>query len=191
MTSTCICFCFYLMNSYDTSPSLKQLYKVYNRHRHPRSLQLRLGLNRLVPMPPLRKVRPHLVPRHVHRRRVLDRARHRHRPRKLAVHRILRQLAQHPPQRLARARLGDHALALDDAAERGNGADLLAHQRLDLGRQLVGGDGRRGMVAGGERDKGKGQLALEGVGDADDAALGDEGMGRYGLLDAACFVSFM
>lgn len=37
-----------------------------------------------------------------------------------------------------------------------------------------------------EGDKSKGELALDGVGNADDAGLGYKWMGGNGLLDTAC-----
>ena len=47
------------------------------------------------------------------------------------------------------------------------------------------------MRGRGERDEGEGEVAFEGVGDADDAAFGDEGGGGDGLFDCACVsVSF-
>lgn len=148
--------------------------------------QLSLGLDSLVLMATSVKVLLDLGFGHVHNRRVLDGARHRNVLFKVTVHRILDQLAQHAPQRLAGPRLGDHALALDDAAQRRNGADLLAHRLLQLLGQLVVGNGRGRVVGCGERDEGKGELALEGVWDADDAALCHEWVGGDGLLDSAC-----
>jgi hypothetical protein len=73
---------------------------------------------------------------------------------------------------------------LDDAPQRGDGTDLFPDESLDLMRDIFGGDGGGGVRRGRERDEGKGELALEGVGDADDAGFGDEGMGGDGLLDA-------
>lgn len=46
------------------------------------------------------------------------------------------------------------------------------------------------MVWGGERDEGERKLAFEGVGDADDASLGDERVRGYSLFNGAfVFVS--
>ncbi|KFY88928.1 hypothetical protein V500_06040 [Pseudogymnoascus sp. VKM F-4518 (FW-2643)] len=102
------------------------------------------------------------------------------------MHRILQQLPQDPPQRLARARLGDHILPLDRASEGCNRADLGAYQALDLGEDRRGGRGGGGVSGRGERDECEGEVALEGVGDADDAAFGDEGGGGDGLFDCSC-----
>lgn len=41
------------------------------------------------------------------------------------------------------------------------------------------------MRGGGEGDEGEGEVAFEGVGDADDAAFCDGGVGGYGLFDRA------
>lgn len=47
------------------------------------------------------------------------------------------------------------------------------------------------MFRGGEGDEGKGELALDGIWDADDTCLGDEWMRRDGLFDSACVIVSM
>lgn len=132
-----------------------------------------------------REIRPHRVPRRVHDAGVLDRRRHADRLVDLAVHAVLEQRAQHAPQRLAGARLGDDGRRgrrrADQATQRGDGPDLRAHARLDLGEQLgvVERAGRR------RHHKGKGQLALELVGNADDRRFRDLRVRGDGLLERA------
>ena len=135
--------------------------------------------------PFLLEILSHLLPRHLHDARILHRRRHLHLLRKLAMHRILHQLPQHPPQRLAAPSLGDHAFALHHPPKGGDGADLLADVLLDLFVEVGGGDGGRGVGRGGEGYEGEGEVAFEGVGDADDAALGNGRVGGDGLFDGA------
>jgi hypothetical protein len=139
--------------------------------------QLRPLLGRLVNLCPLLlEVLPDLPPRHLHRRRILHRRRNLHLLFEFPVHRILHQLPQDPPQRLATAGLGDHAFTLDHATERGYRSDLFADQLLDFFDQLIGWDGRGGVVGCGERDEGEGEVAFQRIWDSDDAALSDCGM---------------
>lgn len=132
-----------------------------------------------MPLPGLAKIPPHPLPRNLDNPNILHRRRHIHHLVHLPMHRILHQLPQHPAQRLAGPRLGDHAPALNHAAQRGDGADLVADERLDLGQELRVGNG----LGGG--DKGEGEVAFECVGDADDAGFGDERVGGDGLLEGA------
>lgn len=130
----------------------------------------------------------------------------------VGVHGVLEQLAQHAAQRLAGPRLGDHAFALDHAAEGRDGADLRAYEMLYFGEELGRGDGGGRVVGGGEGDEGEGEVAFEGcvegggslviglvkagdgeiplgtltVRDAYYAAFCDLRVGRNGLLDCAC-----
>lgn len=76
-----------------------------------------------------------LPPCSVHHTRIFHSAGNANAPIKLAVHRILHQLLQHAAQRLARPCPWDDPLALHNAAEGCNRADLSAHQALDLRRQ--------------------------------------------------------
>lgn len=96
--------------------------------------------------------------------------------------RVLEQLAQDSPQRLARARLGDHALAPDHPAQRGDGANLGADKLLDLLEQLFV---RFDIAVFRSADEGERKLALEGVGDANHACFGDERVACDCLLERA------
>ena len=133
-----------------------------------------------MPLPGLAKIPPHPLPRNLDNPNILDRRRHINRLVHLPMHRILHQLPQHPAQRLARPCLGDHAPALNHAAQRGDGADLAADKLLDLGQELRVGNG----LGGG--DKGEGEVAFKGIGNADDTGFGDERVGGDGLLEGAC-----
>lgn len=83
--------------------------------------------NSSMPPPRLLKILLHFRPRHLHHCRILHRARHRNWPLKLTPHAIFHELPQYSPQRLAGPRLRNHAFPLDDAAQGGDGTDLLAH----------------------------------------------------------------
>ena len=122
------------------------------------------------------KVVPDPDARDVHHAGVLDRRRHRDGLVELAVGGVLDELAEHAAQRLAGARLGDHAAALDQAAERGDGADLGPHEPLDLAQEL------RVRDVPARAHEGEGHLALERVGDAHHAGLGHQGVARDGLF---------
>jgi hypothetical protein len=134
----------------------------------------------------LLEILPNLIPTNLHDTGVLNRSRDLHLLIELAMHRVLDQLSQDAAERLARARLGDHAFALDHTAQGGDGADLRAYEILHFSEELVGGDGGGGVVGGGERYEGEGEVAFEGVGDADDAAFCDGGVGGDGLFYGAC-----
>lgn len=67
-----------------------------------------------------------LSPRHINNSRVLHRRRDIYLLLKLPVHRILQQLTENTAQSLAASGFGDHAAALNDAAEGRNGAYLSA-----------------------------------------------------------------
>jgi hypothetical protein len=62
------------------------------------------------------------------------------------------------------------------------GADQLLH----FGKEEVGRDGGGGVIGVGERYEGEGEVAFEGVGDADDAAFCDSAVGGDGLFYGAC-----
>ncbi len=136
--------------------------------------------------PLLLEILPDPTPCHLNHARILDRRGNLHFLVEIAVDRVLDQLSKHPPQRLARPRLGDHPFALDHAAQRCDRTDLLPHRLLDALEQFVGRNGRRGMVGGGEGDEREGKLSLQGVGYADYAAFGDVGVRRDRLLDGTC-----
>ena len=74
---------------------------------------------------------------------------------------------------------------MDHAAEGGDGPDLVADELLDFCEEGGGGDGAGGVGGGREGDEGEGEVAFETVGDADDAAFGDGGVGGDGLFDGA------
>src|SRR5579885_2277510 len=109
----------------------------------------------------------------VQNRRVVDGGRH---GPGLAVGDLLDGAAQD----LARARLRQ-PLNRDGEAERGDRADLVAHQLNDLPLDLL----RRAVDAGLEHDEAARHLALELVLDAEHGALGDVGVGGQHLLHAA------
>lgn len=67
----------------------------------------------------------------------------------------------------------------------GDGADLLADVLLDLFEEVGRGDGGGGVCGGGDGNEGEGEVAFEGVGDADDAAFGNGRVGGDGLFDGA------
>jgi hypothetical protein len=127
-----------------------------------------------------------LLPRHLDNRNVLDSRRHLHLLRKLPMHGVFQELPEDSPQRLARPRFGNHAFPLDDAAERSDAADLGPHQTLYLVEELLFRHGGHRVVRHRERDEGERELALQGVGDADDASFGDLRVAGDGLLDASC-----
>lgn len=92
--------------------------------------------------PLLAEVLGHLLPRHRDGGGVLDGRGPLDLGVVVLVHRVLHELAQDPAQRLARARLRDHPLPLDDAPEGRDPADLPLHALLDLARELCVGDRR-------------------------------------------------
>lgn len=121
--------------------------------------------------PFLLEIRPHRTSCCLHYRRIFHRRGHADRLVDLAMYAVLQQLAQYPPQRLAGPSLGNNGLGIgrraNQAAERGDGADLGADELLDLGEEL-------GVVElarrGGEYES-KGKGAFEGVWDGDDAGF--------------------
>ena len=74
---------------------------------------------------------------------------------------------------------------MDHAAKGGDGANLLADELLDFFEEIVGWDGGVGVVRRGEGDEGKGEMAFERVGNADNTAFGNGRMGGDGLFDGA------
>jgi hypothetical protein len=75
----------------------------------------------------LLKVLSQFSTRNINHRAVLDRARHHHVFVVVAFNGMLNKLAQNTSQGLTGSRLGNHALALDYAAERGDGPNLFTH----------------------------------------------------------------
>lgn len=136
-------------------------------------------------LPPLLKILPHLLPRNLDNSHILNRSRDLNPGVEIAVDGIFQQLSQHAAEGFAAASLGDHAFALDHAAQSGDGADLVADGGLDGVEELGGGDCGGGVRGCREGDEGEGEVAFESVGDADDAAFGDGGVGGDGLLDRA------
>ena len=123
----------------------------------------------------LPKILRNLLPRHLNDRRILHGSRHLDLLIKLVMHSIIQQLPQNSPERLTGASLRYHTLTLDRTTEGSDGADLAADETLDLFEDLVGDDGRVGVVVLGEGDEGEWELAFEFVGDADYATFGDLG----------------
>ena len=104
------------------------------------------------------------------------------------MYRVLHQRTQHPTQGFPAAGFGDHTAALHDAAEGGDGADLVADEGLDGGGEGGGGDRAGGVGLGGvvgEGDEGEGEVAFEGVGDGHDTAFDDGGVSGDCLFDGA------
>lgn len=127
----------------------------------------------------------HPSPRNLHNLRILNSRRHANRRIKPSRHRMLHQLPQHPSQRLPAPRLGDHPPALDYPAQRGDGANLLTDERVDLAEEFGWHVGRQGVLAGARCDEGEGEVALELVWDADYACFGDGRVGEDDLFDLA------
>lgn len=90
---------------------------------------------------PLLEILPDLLPRHLDHAGILHRGGDLHGLVELRMHGVLDQLSHHTAQGLAGSRLGDHILALDHAAEGGDGADLCADECLHFVEERGGGDG--------------------------------------------------
>lgn len=132
----------------------------------------------------LMPILPNLLSRHIHHARILHCRGDVDLLIELVMDRVFQQLAQDSPQSLARARLGDHALAPNHPAQRGDGANLGADKLLDFLEQLLIGLGVTTASVRGA-DEGEGELTLEGVGDANYACFGDEGVAGDCLLERA------
>jgi hypothetical protein len=89
----------------------------------------------LLPLP--LEVRFDLSSGNINNLRILDCRWHLHLLFKLSIYRILNQLSQNSPQRLAASSFWNHTLSLNHAAETCNATDLPAYGSLYLDEQFV------------------------------------------------------
>lgn len=78
------------------------------------------------------KILPNTLPRNVHNLDILNSRRDIDRGIKLTLNSMFDQLAQDTAEGLPAPRFGDHAAALDHAAQGGDGADLFADEGVDF-----------------------------------------------------------
>lgn len=125
----------------------------------------------------LSKIFPNSHPGLLHHTGILHRSRHSDLRLKLPLDRILQQLLQHPPQRLARPGLGNNPRRGDKPAQRSDGPNRLSDLLVQLFEQI-----RRRVCDG---DESKGDVAFHVVRQTDHGDFGDLRVRADGLLDGA------